>query len=121
MSDELGGERFLQELVALRSKCYSMRMSDDSELKKCGGTTIRKSMKDFDFNLYREVLHKEKLQVFSNQKVFRSKRHEMFLHNVKKKALSAYDDKRFIKKNGIDTLAHGHCDIPKLIANWSNN
>ena len=116
-SDELGG-KFLQEGVFLRSKVYSMKLADQTEFKKCGGTTIRKSMTDFNFNLYRQVLYKEKIQVYSNQKTFRSKRHKMYLHSVKKKAFSSLDDKRFIKPCGVETLAHGHHEIPIYMANW---
>ena len=32
-----------------------------------------------------------------------------------KSLLSCFDDKRYILKNGVDTLAYGHKDIQKMI------
>ena len=119
-SDELSG-KYLSEIVCLRSKVYSLRLSDDTEMKKCGGTRIHQSMTDFNFDLYRQVLHREKLVHYADQRLFHSNRHNMFLHHIKKKALCAYDEKRFIKPCGIETYAYGHCDIPNLVKNWPEN
>ena len=40
--------------------------------------------------------------------VIRSHRHEIFSETVNKKALSAIDDKRFVKSDKVSTLAWGH-------------
>ncbi|CAI6377125.1 unnamed protein product [Macrosiphum euphorbiae] len=37
-----------------------------------------------------------------------TKKHDIFTVEQNKKALSVYDDKRFILENGINTLAWGH-------------
>ena len=42
----------------------------------------------------------------------------MFLKSIQKKAFDAFDDKRFILKGGVDTLAHGHAKIPELLKHW---
>ena len=55
MKDEVT-TTFLSEFVGLRSKVYSMKFADDTETKKCGGTTVRKTMTDFNFNLYRSLV-----------------------------------------------------------------
>ena len=75
-------------------------------------------MNDFNVSLYKEVAFREKLEVFTNQNTFKSNRHNMFLQSVRKKAFDAFDDKRFILPNGIETLAHGHYKIPDIIKNW---
>ncbi|CAI6369969.1 unnamed protein product [Macrosiphum euphorbiae] len=45
---------------------------------------------------------------YVKQNLFRTKKHDIFTVEQNKKALSVYDDKRFILENGIDTLAWGH-------------
>ncbi|KAL4127560.1 hypothetical protein QTP88_011727 [Uroleucon formosanum] len=45
---------------------------------------------------------------YIKQNLFRTKKHDIFTVEQNKKALSVYDDKRFILDNGIDTLAWGH-------------
>ena len=46
--------------------------------------------------------------IYKKQNLFRSNHHEIYTAEQNKKALSAYDNKRFILDNGIDTLAWGH-------------
>ncbi|KAF0742939.1 Uncharacterized protein FWK35_00028154 [Aphis craccivora] len=41
-------------------------------------------------------------------KIYITKKHDICTVEQNKKALSVYDDKRFILDNGIDTLAWGH-------------
>ena len=40
--------------------------------------------------------------------LFRSYKHEMYTISIDKVGLSPYDDKRYVKDNGVDTWAHGH-------------
>ena len=112
---------FISEFVGIRSKVYSTKLANGLEKNKCGGTTIRKDMKEFNFDLYRQVVFKEKMEVFTNQRQFHSHRHEMFLKCVKKRAFNAFDDKRFILKDGVNTLAHGHYRIPGIIETWDES
>ncbi|KAL4085217.1 hypothetical protein QTP88_027076 [Uroleucon formosanum] len=46
--------------------------------------------------------------VLDLSKMLITKKHDIFTVEQNKKALSVYDDKRFILNNGIDTLAWGH-------------
>ena len=39
--------------------------------------------------------------------------HRMYTYVSNKICLSVFDDKRYIKDDGINTLAYGHKDIPK--------
>ena len=43
----------------------------------------------------------------------KSKNHNIGTYEINKISLSCFDDKRYILKNGINTLAYGHKDIPK--------
>ena len=45
--------------------------------------------------------------------IIRSHKHEIFTETVNKIALSANDDKRVIREDGIHTFAHGHYKITK--------
>jgi len=47
---------------------------------------------------------KEQLQTMN---IIRSRKHELFTEQVNKVALSSSDDKRIIRPNKINTLAHG--------------
>ena len=43
----------------------------------------------------------------------KSKNHNLGTYETNKRFLSCFDDKRYILKNGINTLAYGHKDIQK--------
>jgi len=45
--------------------------------------------------------------------IIRSRRHELFTEEVNKVALSAEDDKRVIRTDGVRTFAIGHYRIHK--------
>ena len=79
-------------------------------------------------NYYEKSVHKghnslsqneEFKDVHSNKKVIRHKmrgfksiNHKIYTYKSNKTSLS-YDDKRYILSDGINTLPHGHKDIPK--------
>ena len=41
----------------------------------------------------------------------KSKNHNLSTYETNKRSLSCFDDKRYILKNRINTLAYGHKDI----------
>jgi len=47
--------------------------------------------------------------------IIRSHQHKMFTEKINKVTLSAYDDKRIILPGSINTLAHEHFRVKKLI------
>lgn len=88
---------------------YSL-LTDDDERKRAKGvqkSVVRHVIKHND---YKNVLFHEKPKSFTANKIM-SKNHELFTVMQRKVALSAYDDKRYILNNKIDTLAFGHVDI----------
>jgi len=106
MKDEMGG-KLISEFIGLRPKMYSLLLGDGDE--KCTGKGISQS------TLKRKIKHDDyKRCVFSGQSTLedmysiQSFNHQ--IHSVKRRklALSAGDDKRYILKDGIRTLAHGH-------------
>ena len=46
--------------------------------------------------------------MYSDMKVIQSEKHEIYTMNLHKVSLSAYDDKRYIKDDGISSYAYGH-------------
>ena len=112
MKDEAGG-KIIEEFVGLRSKLYSVRMYEDKkEEKKCKG--IKKSVikKTITHQDYKDCLISGKKQMRS-MNIIRSYKHEIFTETVNKIALSANDDKRVIREDGIHMFAKGHYKITK--------
>ena len=59
---------------------------------------------------YVNTLEQQKRSLI-NMKAIRSDYHQINMYGINKIGLSMYDDKRFIKDDGIATLAYGHADI----------
>lgn len=100
----------IDEVVALRSKCYSILQSDNKEKKTCKG--VNRSVKNIEIshNTYKDVLFtKNNLKV--TQKGFVSSAHDMFTYTQSKNAMTAFDNKRYILDDGINSLAYGHYNI----------
>ena len=45
---------------------------------------------------------------------FRNFAHQIYTVQGKKVSLSAFDDKRYILEDGVETLAYGHRDIDSI-------
>ena len=56
-------------------------------------------------------MYREKI-ISKKQHVFRSHLHDIYTEELRKTALSGKDDKRFIRNDGVNTYAWGHCMIP---------
>ena len=108
--DEAAGKN-IKEYVGLRSKLYSFIMEEGGESKKCKGVKRQVVENSITHEDYKTCLltGKEKL---ARQNIIRSYQHEVYTEEVNKVALSAADDKRYILKDGIHTLAWGHYKIP---------
>ena len=106
--DELNGKT-LEEFCGLRSKCYSLLYDCPREKRKLTAKGCVESVKKdhFEHEHYLETLFEKKTFTVS-QNIIKSRAHQVCSYNVKKTALTAYDVKRWICCNGVDTLAHGH-------------
>ena len=112
MKDEAAG-KIIKEFVGLRAKLYSFIMDDGKETKKCKGIkkqVVERSIRHED---YKTCLTTGKEQL-RKQNILRSYNHEVYTEEVNKVALSVLDDKRYILKDGIHTLAWGHYKIKDL-------
>ena len=88
---------FIDELIALRSKCYAFKCGDDSKNKLRGiSNSYSKKVK---FEEYKKCLDGMQYQREGNNYILRTINHEMHLPDTKKLTLSIFDDKRsFIKE-----------------------
>ena len=88
---------WIDEFIALRSKCYAFRCGDDSKnkLKSISQSYSRKN----EFDEYKKCLDGEEYQQECNNYIIRSLNHEMYLHFVQKSTLSLFDDKRCYRNN----------------------
>ena len=83
---------WIDEFVALRSKCFAFKCGDDNKNKLKG---ISKSYsRHIKFNVYKKCLDSEEYQHECDNYILRSINHEMYLQRVKKSTLSIFDDKR---------------------------
>ena len=107
--DEAAG-KIIKEFVGLRSKLYSFIMEEGKENKRCKGVKKQVVENSITHEDYKTCLKtgKDKL---TRQDILRSYEHEVYTEEVNKIALSAADDKRYILKDGIHTLAWGHYKI----------
>ena len=104
MKDEFGGKSTVK-CVDLKSKIYSIL--DESNNKK----STSKGLNAFiEFQEFNATLFKKKI-LRHTMKGIKSKNHNIGIYETKKRSLSCFDDKRYILKNGINTLAYGHKDI----------
>lgn len=108
--DELNG-KIMEEEVFLKPKQYAFSV-DDEEKKKSKGVkkNVTKTLKLDDFKrcLFEgKVIRKEQFMI-------QAKRHQIYTLKQNKVALNENDKeefKRYICKNKVDTLAHGHYKI----------
>ena len=106
MKDEYGGI-VICEFIGLKSKMYSIR-------------DVHKNGKSVYKGHNSHIKYDEFIDTDSNKKVTRhnmsgikSINHILVTYESNKISLSAFDDKRYILDDGINTLPYGHKDITK--------
>ena len=106
MKDEYGGIA-IWVFIETNSKMYSILDVNKREKSVYKGHSSNITFDEF-------------MDVHSNEKVIRhimkgikSFGHRMYTYESNKISLSAFDDKRYILADEINTLAYGHKDIPK--------
>ena len=110
MKDELGG-KIMTEFVALRPKLYAYRKLSGEEDKRCEGIKKCVVKKTLDFVDYKKCLFDpgKSKSIDRSQLMFRNRKHEVHTVEVNKIALNRDDNKRVVQKDGVSTLARGHC------------
>ena len=104
--DEAAGVPVI-EFVGLRSKMYSYIKDNDEGGKTAKGIKKNIITKNIKHEDYKEVLFNNK-QMHHTMKTIRSNNHQLGSFELNKISLSCFDDKRFIRQNGITSYAYGH-------------
>ncbi len=104
--DETNGNPIV-EFVGLRPKMYSILEKGNIEKKKTAKGISRVVTKKMTHQSYLDSLFGENSTTAKMIQI-RSENHTVVTAEVKKTALSPYDDKRFVLEDKISTLAHGH-------------
>ena len=104
MKDEFGGKSIVK-CVGIKSKMYSIL--DESNNKK---STSKGPNAFIQFQEFHDTLFKKKILRHTMREI-KSKNHNLGTYETNKRSLSCFDDKRYILKNGINTLAYGHKNI----------
>ena len=85
------------------------------EKQRCKGIqrAAQKKLKHAD---YLAQLHRPTENLTINRRIG-SKLHQLYTWESKKRGLCAYDDKRFLLEDGVQSLAFGHRDITARVHN----
>ena len=110
--DEFHGEPVVA-FRGLRAKCYAIKTEKVGEKRAKGVSKNSVVEKRMTFEHYDKCLQQN--LIYSTQLVnLRSSGHEITIHLVRKEALSAFDDKRFLLEDGTHRApAWFHKDIPE--------
>ena len=101
MTDELHG-KVLRDVDCLRSKLYSI---DYVGGKKQSAKGVQKSVKKtLNHDLFRNCLF-SKREVIKTMTRLRSHCHQTVVNDIDKVAIGSFDDKRFLLKKGVSSLA----------------
>ena len=117
MKDETKG-MVLEEFVGLRPKCYSLiyrgfvkdNIIQDGNIHHSStskGVKTEVKMTHLRHEHYKDSLFNLKT-IMVKQNMIKSREHTISTYHVTKAALTAFDTKRWIKRDNIHTLSHGH-------------
>lgn len=107
LKDETGGTP-IKSFVGLRAKSYSIQFTDKTS-KVTGKGVPKHKLKEITHEDLEKTL-KDTIPKNITSEYLRSFKHKVYTISQQKTALSAYDNKRFVKDDGITTLPIGHID-----------
>jgi hypothetical protein len=120
MKDETSGKP-VHKVAALKSKMYSIVIApspdaqQQPEIEKHVAKGIQaNAMENIRFEDYMNQLMRPEENRLVNRRIT-SNLHKLYSVAIDKRALSAFDDKRWLLEDGIHTLAFGHKDIKSTL------
>jgi hypothetical protein len=105
LKDEYGGE-IITQFVGIKSKLYSILYGGDKNKTTAKGLNKSVLQNFITHNHYKNVIEKNNLYVTKMRRILSSD-HKLGTYELKKLIFTPMDDKRYILKNGIDTLPFG--------------
>ena len=119
MKDEMKGNHLL-EFIGIKSKAYALKILKKydkktkqkldlnilDEIKKLKGIQTAEVEKNITFDSYKQTLSEERTLYATNIR-FQSDKHRVSTIHQVKVGLTPYDDKRYMKADGITTLPYG--------------
>ena len=100
MKDGYGGKSILK-FVVLKSKMYSILDESNKERSTSKGHSAFIEFQEFYDTLFKKKIFRHTMRGT------KSKNNNLGTYETNKISLSCFDDKRYILKNGINTLAYG--------------
>ena len=97
----------ITEFVGLRSKMYSYMKDNEKGGKTAKGIKKNIIKNNITHENYKNVLFNNE-QMHHTMKTIRSNKHQLGSYELNKVSLSCFDDKRYIKEDGINSYAYGH-------------
>ena len=76
--------------------------------KKSKGVKRKIVKEELSYQDYKDIVLKPKKRIFRDFNNIESIKHQVTTTKKRKPALSAFDDKRFILDDGVNTRSHGH-------------
>jgi len=104
------GEKPVNEFVGLKSKLYSIMYDDDKNKSTAKGLQKSVLKKHVKHQHYCDVINKNNVYTTSMTRI-QSKDHQLETVKLDKTIFTAFDDKRYILDDGINTLPFGHKTI----------
>ena len=98
----------IKEFIGLRSKLYSIDVKD-SRKRKAAASGVKSYIvaRDLPHKKFKET-HETCTDIHITQNLIKSKNHELYSYRQSKIGLTAYDDKRYILPDNINTVPYGH-------------
>jgi hypothetical protein len=99
------------EFVGLRSKMYSMKLSNEKAKMTGKGIKRQALINKIQHSDYKRCLfgteRQDKQQLISFN-LIRSSKHQLYTYSLNKVGLCNYDDKRYLLEDGVSSYAYGH-------------
>ena len=102
------------EFVGLKSKMHSMKNIDGKQTNTAKGVSVATEFKRFKNTLFNKKVMRHKMRRIQ------AKSHKLGTYEINKTSLSCFDDKIFVLKDGIHTLAYFHKDLKNKFSQIKN-
>ena len=100
--------KLVLKFVVLKSTMYTILDESNNEKSTSKGHNALIEFQEFYDRLFQKKIHRHTMRRIG------SIYHNLRTYETIKRPLTCFDDKRYILKNGINTLGYGHKDIKMI-------